>query len=71
MSLASNHKTFWLAQQNKWVEQAAALSRFIGYDPIFDTLSPEEQERLRERCETMWENVEAIESRINPPHNPI
>lgn len=45
-------------------EKAYALSNFIGLSPIFPTIDPEEQERLREQCEIMWQYSEILGARI-------
>jgi hypothetical protein len=59
------------AYQTRVVEEKAALddkahrlSKFIGLDDRFDSLSPSEQELLREQCETMWEYSEILGKRI-------
>ena len=46
-------------------KKASALSVFIGLNKDFDNIDREEQERLREQCEVMWEYYEILESRIN------
>lgn len=45
-------------------EKAKALSNFIGTNPIFDTLDPAEQERLKEQNDVMWQYFEILEARI-------
>jgi hypothetical protein len=45
-------------------KKASALSNFIGTSPVFDTLDPAEQERLREQCEVMWQYSEILGKRI-------
>lgn len=45
-------------------EEAMQLSNFIGYSPLFDLLPVEEQELLREQCETMWEYSEILGRRL-------
>ena len=44
--------------------KALALSNFIGASPIFDTLAPAEQGRLREQNEVMWRYSEILGERI-------
>ena len=44
--------------------KAQALTTFIGFNPIFDTLDSEEQERLREQCEIMWQYSDILGARI-------
>lgn len=45
-------------------EKATALSNFIGTSPIFETLDPAEQARLKEQCEIMWQYSEILGQRI-------
>lgn len=45
-------------------EKATALSNFIGLNPIFNTLDPAEQERLREQNDVMWQYSEILGKRI-------
>lgn len=45
-------------------ERAAKLSDFIGTSDIFPTLPADEQERLREQCEIMWQYSEILGKRI-------
>ena len=47
--------------------KAKQLSDFIGLNPIFDLINPEEQERLKELTETMWERFEHLHHQNN--HN--
>ena len=45
-------------------KKAHALSEFIGLSPIFETLDPAEQERLKEQNEIMWQYSEILGARI-------
>lgn len=45
-------------------EKATALSNFIGTSPIFETLDPAEQERLKEQNDVMWQYSEILGKRI-------
>jgi len=45
-------------------KKANALSQFIGTNPIFDSVDPAEQARLREQCEIMWQYSEILGKRI-------
>ena len=47
--------------------KAAALSNFIGENPIFATIDAAEQERLKEQCELMWQYSETVF--MNPPYS--
>ena len=44
--------------------KAKALSNFIGNNPVFDDIDAEEQERMKEQCEIMWEYSEILGKRI-------
>lgn len=46
--------------------KAKALSDFIGLNDEFETINPEEQERLKEQCEIMWQYSEVLGARIDP-----
>ena len=45
-------------------KKARALSDFIGLNDKFDDLDIEEQERMKEQCEIMWEYSEILGKRI-------
>jgi septum formation inhibitor MinC len=45
-------------------EKATKLSNFIGTNPIFAGIHPDEQERLKEQCEIMWQYSEILGKRI-------
>jgi len=44
--------------------KANALSQFIGHSPIFGTLDPAEQERLKVQNDLMWQYSEVLGARI-------
>jgi hypothetical protein len=44
--------------------KAKALSEFIGNNPIFETLDPAEQERLKVQNDVMWQYSEILGARI-------
>jgi len=46
-------------------KKAKALSNFIGLNDDFDNIDPDEQERMMEQCETMWQYSEILGSRIS------
>ena len=46
-------------------KKADALSEFIGFSPIFDTLDAAEQERLKEQNDVMWQYSEILGARIS------
>ena len=45
-------------------KKATALSEFIGNNPIFATLDPAEQERLKMQNDVMWQYSEILGARI-------
>lgn len=45
-------------------KKAKALSEFIGHNPIFDTIDPAEQERLKVQNDIMWQYSEILGARI-------
>ena len=45
-------------------KKATALSDLIGNSPIFETLDPDEQERLKEQNDIMWQYSEILGKRI-------
>lgn len=45
-------------------KKAHALSQFIGTSPIFETIDAEEQERLKEQNDIMWQYSEILGKRI-------
>jgi hypothetical protein len=45
-------------------ERAKKLSEFIGTNPVFESLDPAEQERMKEQCEIMWQYSEILGKRI-------
>jgi len=44
--------------------KAKALSEFIGNNKAFDLIESEEQERMKEQCEIMWQYSEILGARI-------
>jgi FtsZ-binding cell division protein ZapB len=45
-------------------KKAHELSQFIGCSPIFETIDPAEQERLKEQNDIMWQYSEILGARI-------
>lgn len=45
--------------------KAKALSEFIGNNPLFDDIDPEEQERMKEQNDIMWQYSEILGKRID------
>ena len=58
------HQQRVVEEKTELDKKASALSNFIGTSPVFDTLDPAEQERLREQCEVMWQYSEILGERI-------
>lgn len=53
-----------IAEKNELDERAKKLSDFIGHSPVFDTLDPAEQERLKVQNDLMWQLSEVLGERI-------
>jgi hypothetical protein len=58
------HQLRVIEEKTELEKKAKALSHFIGYSPIFETLDPAEQERLKEQNDIMWQYFEILEARI-------
>ena len=58
------HQQRVVDEKNELDTKAKALSNFIGLDPVFADIDAEEQERLKEQCEIMWEYSEILGKRI-------
>ena len=58
------HQARVIAEKKDLDGRAVKLSDFIGNNPLFEKIDPEEQERLKEQCETMWELSEILGKRI-------
>lgn len=55
-------------------KRAAKLSDFIGLSPLFDSIDPAEQERMKEQNDLMWQYSEVLGARIAafpPPVQPL
>lgn len=64
MTQLAPHQQRVVTEKAELDTKATALSEFIGNSPIFNTLDPAEQERLREQCEVMWQYSEILGARI-------
>ena len=53
-----------VAERDELEQKARKLSQFIGTDPAFDTIDPEEQERLKVQNDIMWQYYEILNERI-------
>jgi len=51
-------------EKNELDKKAKALSSFIGLSDDFATIAADEQERLKEQCEIMWEYSAKLGARI-------
>ncbi|MGZ4968022.1 MAG: crAss001_48 related protein [Methylobacter sp.] len=64
MSELQPHQQRVVDEKTELDKKARALSDFIGTNPIFDTLDPAEQERLKEQNDVMWKYSEILGARI-------
>ena len=62
--LLQPHQRRVVIEKEELDKKATDLSNFIGTSPIFDTLDPAEQERLREQNDVMWQYSEILGARI-------
>ena len=58
------HQQRVVQEKSELDEKAHALSKFIGENPIFEGLPPEEQERLKVQNDLMWQLSEILGLRI-------
>jgi len=58
------HQQRVVDEKNELDVKAKALSNFIGLNPAFESIDPEEQERMKEQCEIMWQYSEILGKRI-------
>jgi hypothetical protein len=58
------HQERVVQEKEELDKKANALSDFIGNSPIFETIDPEEQERLKEQNDIMWQYSEVLGKRI-------
>ena len=58
------HQQRVVAEKEELDKKANALSEFIGHSAIFDTLDPDEQERLKVQNDIMWQYSEILGARI-------
>lgn len=64
MSELLPHQQRVIKEKAELDEKADALSKFIGFSPIFETLDSDEQERLKEQNDVMWKYSEILGARI-------
>ena len=62
--LLQPHQRRVVSEKEELDKRATDLSNFIGTSPIFDTLDPAEQERLKEQNDVMWQYSEILGARI-------
>lgn len=58
------HQQRIIDEKTELDSKASALSNFIGTNEVFNSLDQEEQDRLREQCEVMWQYSEILGARI-------
>ena len=60
----ATHQQRVVIEKEELDKKANALSGFIGLNPVFETLDPAEQERLKEQNDIMWQYSEILGARI-------
>ncbi len=58
------HQQRVVAEKSELDKKATALSNFIGNNPAFENIDSEEQERLKEQNDIMWQYSEILGARI-------
>jgi septum formation inhibitor MinC len=58
------HQQRVVDEKNELGERAKKLSDFIGNNPLFEKIDPEEQERMKVQNDIMWQYFEILEQRI-------
>jgi hypothetical protein len=58
------HQQRVIDEKKELDDKATKLSQFIGTNPLFETIDAEEQERMKEQCEIMWQYSEILGKRI-------
>ena len=66
-----DHEQRVVIEKNELDAKATALSDFIGLNKMFEALPDDEQERLKEQNDIMWQYSEILGKRIAafPPDN--
>lgn len=64
MSKLLPHQQRVVDEKSELDEKAKKLSDFIGNNPIFDSIDPDEQERLKVQNDIMWIYSEILGERI-------
>ena len=59
-----DHEQRVIDEKDALDKKAKALSEFIGNNPIFETIDADEQERLKEQNDIMWQYSEILRLRI-------
>jgi hypothetical protein len=59
------HQQRVVTEKEELDKKAKALSNFIGLNPVFETIDPAEQERLKRQNDVMWQYSEILGERIN------
>ncbi len=62
--LLQPHQRRVVQEKDDLDKRAVALSIFIGLNQTFDTLDPEEQERMKVQNDLMWQLSEVLGARI-------
>ena len=59
-----NYQQRVVEEKNELDVKAEALSDFISNSMTFDAIDTEEQERMKEQCDVMWQYSEILGNRI-------
>lgn len=58
------HQQRVIDEKTELDKKATALSIFIGTNPVFETIDPDEQELLKSQNDVMWQYSEILAQRI-------
>lgn len=58
------HQQRMIDEKTELDKKATALSIFIGVNPIFNIIDPDEQELLKSQNDVMWQYSEILAQRI-------
>lgn len=60
----SELKALAIKERDDLEKRAQDMNNFIGYNPVFNTIDPAEQERMKEQNDIMWMYFEILSNRI-------
>jgi len=64
VNILQNYQDRVINEKKELDKKAKDLSEFIGNSPIFETIDPAEQERLKVQNDIMWQYSEVLGARI-------